>query len=247
MSALKEQLKNYIIRRLGGSMVDVELDPEDYEIAIERSMDKFRQRSSNALQEAWIFLELQPSQNTYTLPKEIMEVRQIHRRGNGGATTSGGTEVDPFALAYTNLYLSKYGVEGGIATFDMFYQYQELAGRMFGRDILFNFNSVTHELVISRNITGPEDVALWCFKTKSDDELLQDVYAKIFIRDWATCECKLMLGAAYSKFSTIPGAGGGASLNGAELKTEAKEEMEQLEKDLNDKLFGDDPLSFVIG
>ena len=247
MSALIEQLKNFINRRLGGSMITVELDPEDYELAIEMALNKYRQRSSNALQEDWIFLELQPSQANYTLAKEVMEVRQIHRRGSGGQTTSGGTEVDPFALAYTNLYLSKFGVEGGLATFDMFYQYQELAGRMFGRDILFTFNPVTHNLNIMRNITGPEDVALWVHRTKSDEELLQDPYAKMFIRDWATCECKLMLGAAYSKFQSLPGPGGSASLNGSELKTEAKEEMEQLEKDINDRLYGDDPLTFVVG
>ena len=37
--------------RLGGQMVDVELDPEHYELAIEKSIQKYRQRAENAVEE----------------------------------------------------------------------------------------------------------------------------------------------------------------------------------------------------
>ena len=57
----------------------------------------------------------------------------------------------------------------------------------------------------------------------------------------------MILGTAYSKFNQINGPGGGTSLSGAELKTEATKEMEDLEKALLNFEDGSTPMWFVIG
>ena len=111
IAPLKQDIINDVKTMLGGSMVEVELDPNDYQTALRISLDRYRQRSSNAVEEAYVFLELQYEQTEYYLPQEITDVRQIFRRGLGG--TNGGTYIDPFSLAYTNLYLLQAGAGGG--------------------------------------------------------------------------------------------------------------------------------------
>jgi hypothetical protein len=57
----------------------------------------------------------------------------------------------------------------------------------------------------------------------------------------------MLLGQAYSKFSQIAGPQGGASLNGATMVQEAKEEMVKLEEDLKTYVDGSQPITWVTG
>ena len=85
--------------RLGGQMVDVELDPEHYELAIDKCIAKYRQRAENAVEEAFIMMTLQKEVNEYTLPNEIMEVKDIYRRTTG-VSSGTGNDIEPFQAAY---------------------------------------------------------------------------------------------------------------------------------------------------
>ena len=95
---IKQEIINDVTTMLGGSMIDVELSQNDFQVALKLSLERYRQRSSNSVEEAYAFLELQIEQTEYYLPQEIVDVRQIFRRGLGGNTT--GTYIDPFSLAY---------------------------------------------------------------------------------------------------------------------------------------------------
>lgn len=244
----RQEIINDVKIMLGGSMVDVELESQDYDTAIRLALDRYRQRSSNAVEEAYMFLELEVEQTEYFLPQEVFDVRQIFRRGLGG--TTGGTYIDPFSLAYTNLYLLQAGAGGGytagLLTFELFYQYQEQAGRMFGRDIMYNWNVVTKKLTIPRRIGAPETVLLWVTKVKPDDMILSDPFARPWIRSYTLAWSKQMLGEAYSKFSQGIGPQGGFNLKGDALKTEAKEELEKLDVEILNYVDNGTPISGVI-
>ena len=71
----QQEIFDYVKNNLGDGMIDVELDPKHYQTALERAVNKFRQRSSNAVEESYAFLELKKNQNSYILPDEIINVR----------------------------------------------------------------------------------------------------------------------------------------------------------------------------
>jgi len=231
LAAIKNDIIEDVKTLLGANLVDVELNPADYNIALKIALERYRQRSSNAVEEAYAFLELQVDTNEYYLPEEIFDVRQILRRGLGG--TTGGTYLDPFSLAYTNLYLLQAGAGGGytagLLTFELFYDYQNQAGKMFGRDIIYTFNTVTKKLTIAREIQSPETVLLWVTKVKPDEMILRDPFAKPWLRSYTLAVAKGILGESYSKFSQIIGPQGGTTLKGDALKTESLAEMEKLD------------------
>lgn len=249
MTPLRQKIIDEVRLMMGGQMVDLELDPEHYQTALNIAFDRYRQRSGNASEEAYMFLRLIYEQSEYYLPDEVVMVRQLFRRGIGEST--GGTQLDPFSLAYTNLYLLQAGAGGGytagLLTFELFYQYLEQAGRMFGRDINFTFDAVSKKLTIVRKPTGGESILLWVYKMRPDDAILQDPFARPWIRDYTLAWCKQMLGEAYSKFSTMIGPQGGTTLKGDPLKSEAREIMERLEKEIDLYVDGSMPLGVVIG
>jgi hypothetical protein len=245
----KQIAVEYIRNMLGDGMVDVELDPKHYDTAITRALNRYRQRSSNAVEESFGFLTLQTDVNDYILAPEVMQVRQVFRRSVGSRTGGGdgGTLFEPFNLAYTNTYLMASTQMGGIATYYMFASYQKEIGKMFGSYINFDWNPTSKRLRITQRPRGEENVLLWMYNQKPDFTIMQDPYAGGWIRDHSLATCKIMLGEAREKFATIASPQGGTTLNGTALKAEGKAEHEALELDLINYKDNQTPLTFVIG
>lgn len=245
----RQKLVDYCKLMLGSGMIDVELDPAHYNVAIDRALNKFRQRSSNAVEESFAFLTIQTDINDYTLPAEVTQVRQIFRRSIGSRSGGGqgGTLFEPFNLAYSNTYLLTATNMGGLATYYAFASYQKQVGKMFGSEINFTFNKTTKKLTLMQRPRSEEEVLLWVYNNRPDFNLIQDPFANQWLKDYALATCKLMLGEAREKFNTIASPQGGTSLNGTALKSEGKAELETLELDLINYKDGGTPLTFVIG
>ena len=245
----RQQVLDYVKPLLGEGMIDVELEPQHYNVAIDRALAKFRQRSSNASEESYAFLTLHTDINEYILTSEVTEVRQIFRRSVGSRSGGGdgGTMFEPFNLAYTNAYLLSSSNMGGLATYYAFASYQKQVGKMFGSEINFSWNPTSKKLTLMQRPRGEEQILLWLYNQRPDFVLFQDPYAGIWLKDYALATCKIILGEAREKFQTIASPQGGTTLNGTALKTEGKAEIEQLEMDLINYKDGGKPLTFVIG
>ena len=245
----RQQVVDYIRLMLGDGLVDVELDPSHYNLAIDRALRKFRQRSSNSVEQSFAFLTLQTDQNDYILSPEIENVRRIYRRSVGSRTGGGdgGSLFEPFNLAYSNTYLLTSTNMGGLATYYAFASYQKQVGKMFGSEINFIWNRTTKLLTIDQRPRTEEEVLIWVDNHRPDFILLQDTFAGQWLRDYALATAKIMLGEAREKFAQIASPQGGTSLNGAALKGEGKAELEALEQDLINYKEGGTPLTWVIG
>jgi hypothetical protein len=249
LTTKKKEIYDYVYAMLGGGMVDVELDPIHYETALKTALTRFRQRSDNSVEESYMFLPTIIDQNEYTLPQEVVEVRQIFRRSIGSRTGGGdgGTLFEPFNMAYTNTYLLASSNMGGLATYDMFSQYQELVGRMFGSFIEFKWNTTTKKLTILQRPRAQENLMLYVYNYRGDEQLIDDYMAIQWIKSYTLATCKYMLGEARSKFATIAGPQGGSTLNGDSLKAEAQGEIEKLEQEVSQAVAGGTGYAFTIG
>jgi hypothetical protein len=246
---LKQQVYDYVNAMMGGGMIDIELDPIHYQTALSRALAKYRQRGDSSVEESYMFLTLEANTNVYKLPKEVISVRQIFRRSVGSRTGmgDGGTVFEPFNMAYTNTYLLSSSNMGGLATYEIFAQYQEMVGRMFGSFINYNYNQSTNTLTITQRPMGQESVLLWTYNHRPDFVILQDIFANQWIKDYTLANCKMMIGEAREKFSQIAGPQGGSALNGAALKGEAKEQITALELELMTQVTGGQGYTFIIG
>jgi hypothetical protein len=248
LNELKEELFRNLRLRLGDGIVDLELDPEHYEAAYNYAVKVYRQRAQNATVESYTLLSLAAGKDTYTLPKEFIGVRQVFRRTVGLETGPAASSFDPFSSAILNTYLLNYNYSGGLATYDFYAGYIELAARMFGGYIVYTFNPVTKELRLVRNIKGTgEQILIWADIQRPEAELLQDPGAGIWIGDWTLSQLKLTLGEAREKFGSIAGPGGGTTLNGTALKAEGKAMQEQLIDELKRYVDYSQPLTWVQG
>lgn len=259
--AKRAEIIDYIRMRLGDGLVDVELEKEHYEMAIKQALIKYRQRAANSTEESYAFLDLLPETQEYILPPEIQVVKGVFRRGIGSVTGTTASQFEPFASGFMNTYMLQAGRVGGLTNYELFVDYQKLTMKMFGGFMNYTFNPTTKKLTIVRKMpfgyggttggsagTNPfESVLLHIHNIKPDQMILNDTYSLPWIQDYAYSFAKRILGQAYSKFSTIAGPQGGASLNGAAMIAEAQAEMEKLEEDLKTYVDNGTPLTWITG
>ena len=186
LSSLRTDVIDYIKLRLGDGIVDVELDPAHYNNCLNQAVKRFRQRTSNAYESSYVFLQIVEHQQEYTLPEEIEQVRQVFRRGVGSGSSDTGTNFEPFEAAFQNTYLLQSGRIGGMATYEMYYQYQELSARLFGGFVNFEYNPTTNVITLMRNFNASgEQIILWTYNLRPEARLLQDRHASPWIGDYA--------------------------------------------------------------
>ena len=248
LDPLKKQLIEYVQLQLADQIIDIELDPSHYEAAYQKTLGTYRQRAQNAYEESYSFMQLLDNVNEYFLPQEVIQVRQIFRR-TIGITGSGGYSFDPFGAATLNVYLLNFNqAQGGLATYDFYQQYVELAARMFGGYINYTWNPVTKRLQLIRDPRGNgETVLLWTYNLRPEITLLSDFQISQWFRDYMVGAAKYIIGEAREKFQNIAGPQGGSSLNGAAMKAEGQAMIDKCVEDLRLYVDGSQPLTFVIG
>jgi hypothetical protein len=245
---LKQNLIDYVRLQMADQIIDVELDAAHYEAAYQKTIGTYRQRAQNAYEESYSFMELVRDVQIYTLPQEVISVRQIFRRTFGDSVGPFASNFDPFSQASLNVYLMNFNVAGGLATYDFYTQYVELAARMFGGFLNYTWNPVTKKLQIVRDPRGTgENVLLWTYNLKPEFNLLMDYQISQWIRDYMVAACKMIVGEAREKFQQIAGPQGGTVLNGTAMKGEAQAQMDNLIEQLKMYVDGSQPLTFVIG
>ena len=248
LDELKQAIFQNIRLRLGDGIVDVELDPQHMEAAYNYAIKIYRQRAQNSTVESYTLMTVVQNVDTYTLPQEFINVRSIFRRTVGLETGPSSTSFDPFSSAILNTYLLNYNYTGGMATYDFYAGYVELAARMFGGYVVYTFNPVTKVLRVVRDFKGSgERILIWADVQRPEIELLQDPGAGVWIGDFILATCKTIIGEAREKFSTIAGPGGGTSLNGTALKNEGKALQEALIDELKRYVDYSQPLTWVQG
>jgi hypothetical protein len=241
-----QDLFRKINTELGGESIEVELEDADFSMAFESAVDSYRTMSSNCMNEGWAFLYIEPGQMDYQLPREVDSVKEIRRQRAG---IIAGEAFEPFSASFLKQILtganSQIGFEG-FATFDFAMQYQELIGRMFGEQIGFYFDHDNSRLRIMQVVRSREVVAVQCSYLKSVDQLLDDHFARRWLREYTKARCMATLGEKYRKFGTVPGPQGAGQLKGAELINDSKERIKELEDEVfNYRDGGEPPLPYI--
>jgi hypothetical protein len=244
----KQALFENLRLRMGGDIVDLELDPQHYEAAYNYAIKIYRQRAQNANLESYTLFTVQKNVYEYTLPQEFINVRCLYRRTVGLETGPSSTSFDPFSSAILNTYLLNYNYTGGLATYDFYAGYVELTARMFGGYLNYTFNPVSKILKVVRDFKGTgERILIWADVQRPELELLQDPGAGVWIADFILAVLKGIIGEAREKFQSIAGPGGGTSLNGAQMKSESVASQERLITELKNYVDYSQPLTWIQG
>ena len=222
---------------LGGTSIDVHLEDQDYVVAFEYAVSRYRQMSSRSVYQSFGFLNLEPLVQVYKVPAMVDNIEYIFRsRGLFGGVGGGVGSFESFGAATANILLrggmGANGTSMDLASYDFLMQYTKTIDRLFARHIHFTYRNWDNTLVITQTPRVKETVGLKVWVIKSYDELLSDHFSYDWLLRYTLAQSKVQLGEKYSLFSTLPGAQGGSTMKGDALKQAGAEEKTNLENDI---------------
>jgi hypothetical protein len=237
----KEEMFHQIFLFLGGSSIEVELESEDYDVSLDEALRQYRAHSQNSVSFKWVFVNMEPGTQNYTLPDDIDEVLELRRLRSGLLV---GQPYEPFSVAFLQSTFGSMGTLGGagdLVTFEAMAEFQELLGRMFGEFIPYTFNKRNKNLYVHRMPRGREVLGVECSGTKPLDELLNDTTSYRWIRSYTEAMVRGILAEKYTKTQVIPGAQGATTLKGTQLLEQAKTMKLDLIKEIQENEEGNEP------
>lgn len=251
----KSELAEKIKRRLGYPMVKVELSGEQIDDAIDDARSKFMKWAvGNATQETYCLLMLSAGQYEYDMPSGCKEVVGYSTRTTGGINTLFTVDNYLYNMGMYDMITLRSGETSGydIVSYHIARDFLDTIKRYSVDQWNYKYHSHTNVLEINptpasgNSLTwtdangkcyGPYDspgfVLVRFFEAEGGDE---DIYSKSWVRDYATALCKVMLGRIRSKFENFVSVGNtGISLDGTDLISEGKEDMERLNESLKNQ------------
>lgn len=225
-----------IKRKLGFPVYDVELTDDQIHDAIDAALRVLRTKTSVAYTRKIGFLEVLPYQNLYIMSNKrygydkIVSIMKILRLPSSFLTAVGSQQI------YGQLILQQLYQAGSfdLVSFHLLSSYIELLEKMFASKIQFNWNERTRELVLYNTVGKAEKVLLDAMIEKSENELLSDRYTEHWIYRYALAEARETLAVGIrGKYSSLPGAGGGVSLEVSNLLESARSEKEECQLEID--------------
>ena len=236
----KNELKEYIKRRLGYPVINVEITDEQLEDVINETIEKFIEVAYPGIQLRLGRLKTEDGKMEYDMPYEVAAVVKVFGKGEGG----GGMMAAPFGMrvamaqSLENVYFQKLD----LISIELMMEYIETLGVMFYRGTEFDYNTMTKKLYLFKN-PGDGELGLLFYEYVSEEDTLY-IYDHRWIKKYATELARLQWGRNLMKYagSMLPS---GLQMNAEAIISEAKEELQKLDEELETKY--QLPVDFFIG
>ena len=242
----EDEVRNYILRRLGAGIVDVELTKEQVDDILQDARRWFVNRIG-----VDIFHEIQVVRGTpqYILPGHVVDVYDVWLpEGSFASVTGFGDFADSFLFG---LWFSQGALSGGAgfgssgraegqdqypySNLLQTLQFLETSRRLWGADSDWDFNKRTRALTIMPGPPRSGTAFVQVNSTMFDTTKLDPEEEDLFLR-WSVALAKEQLGRNRSKYDTVPTVGGDRNLDGDRLLTEAQTEMETISRQVLDRI-----------
>ena len=251
----RANLIDILKKQLGWPLVCVELTEDHFNIAINNALQEIRRRADSAYNKEYFFMQIMPFQDVYYLndpytgTDRIVDVLKIHRLNMLGLVNFSSDNI--YAQQFMNQFYAP-GVGYDLVSIHLINAMSEIYSQLFAGDIGYNWREATREVKIYRKFSAAEKVLIECSCEKSEQELLVDRWVQQWIQQWAEAELMFMLAHIRGKFVSLPGPGGGLSMNADTLISEGTRLQEDCLRQIQDLEVGQNGpdnfyAPFVIG
>jgi len=232
----RRELADSIRQQLGYPVVEVELTNSQIDIAISRALESFRKRSSASVRRGFYFLNIEPKKQQYLLTNKTMGYNKIvnvmaaFRFNSAFLSSAAGAGVYGQVVLQHLYNMGTYD----LTSFFLVSQYIEQLEDLFATRLTFGWHENERILSFYSSFVRPERVLLDCMIERTEQDLLKDRLIKTWLERYALAESMMMLSHIRGKFASLPGAGGGISLNSSELMSLAQSYRDELMQQIDD-------------
>ncbi len=241
------ELRAYILRKLGSPIHNVEITTEQLDDAIHEAVDRFTERHYDATIMNVYKLDLIQGQSSYVLPASIKTVINIYPGNNIFSAMSGMEDllIPVSPMPYQD-YLWKLSDVSSIMTYRMAIKQWE--DSVSNQNIIFDFNYTMHRITIPGDMNrlleqfpNTSSFYLLVYEAPDTDEdnpgINEDIFNNRWLKNYSSALAKRQWATNLKKYNGVPLPGGG-DLNHDGLMSDANEEIQRLEEQLEDEFCG---------
>lgn len=232
---VREQLHDYILAKLGAPVIEIELDEQQLDIAIDEALDVWEDYAPREFYQYYTFITT-PGKSVYTMPPEVGHIRQIYYRATPElafqATDLGG--VIPMEYFYPGAVNAQGGmvnplhpVWGQMGQWALYKQYETMYSRVSSNIGGWEWVGGRNNIKLYPIPCRAQTVIVHYLQKCKDWECNYQA-----IREGALASAMMMVGEIRSKFQNIPGPSGGVVLNGADILARGKDMWDKWEERL---------------
>lgn len=240
------QIKDYVLAMLGAPVVEIELDDQQLDIAVDEALAVFEEYAPQEYFEYLVF-NTTPGQSVYKMPAEVGYIRDVSYKQSGSmAFTSsdlgGVLPVEYFYPGSAGAGAAAGGMMnpsspmwGNAGEWVLYKQYEQMYSRLASNIGGWEWLSDYQHIKVYPIPMAVHKVIVHYIQKHKDWKRVSHA-----MKEGALCFAKIMLGRIRSKIKNPPGPNGGVQLDGDTLLSEGNAEKEKWEERLLTR-FGDGP------
>lgn len=266
----REQLKQYCLRKLGYPVIEINIDDAQIEDRIDDALQFFAEYHFDGVEKCYLkkqitqtdidrrYIELTEATEEDT-ENNIVAAPALDPTGNSIISvircfqlfdTLGGTGMFDarYQIALNDLYgLRTNTYSDSLIGYNYTRSHMQMLQDMLTPEKTVNFSRVTNRIYVetdwNTHMKVGEYVLFEAYRIL-DPEQYGEVYNDRILKEYCTAKIKEQWGANLAKFSGIVLAGG-ITLNGNEIYGDAKDTIDRIEKEIQDKY--ETPPNFMVG
>jgi len=231
-SHFDENIKDFILARLGHPVIRVELTPYQIKTCIDEAVGTMYNHAPLFATQYATF-DITAKVNLYELPTYILNNLSyvVYKKTLLSIQQKAGTlEFDFFIKYFQDNYLFQ---NFGIGDFYLLQQNLEMTRKILGQEGAFSVLNNKYLLIVPMPQVSMQQAVIVVYRAL-DSDTLHPAYRN-WIQLYALACAKGALGQIRGKYKTVPSPGGGAQLNGDLLVKEGQDEKEKLFQRLIDE------------
>lgn len=238
-------LKEYCLRELGAPVIEINVDDQQLEDRIDEAIEYYRQNHFDGIRKIYLKHQITAEDvtNKYIpIPDYVYGVARVFPIAAGTSTSKSIFDLQ-YQLRLNDLYDL---TSTSVIYYTQVMSHLALLDMTLNGHPLYRFNRMDSKLYIEASwvdeMLPGNYVLVECYRALDPTESPK-VYNEQWLKHYTSALFKKQWASNIKKFSGMQ-LPGGVSMDGDALYREAKEELDQLEKDLIDKSA---PLDFFLG
>mgnify|MGYP003314637656 FL=1 len=262
-------LKEYCLRTLGKPVIEINVDDDQVEDRIDEALQYFSQYHYDGVERMYLKHQITQAEidraatNTSTTATDTADnsITATWLEGKGfipvpDSVLSIVKVFDFTDKANLNLFDVRYQLRlndlydfssTSVLHYQMTMQHLDFLDHILVGEKPIRFNQHQNRLYIDmdwgNDVTAGEFIIIECYR-KLDPTTYTDVFNDIYLKRYTTALIKRQWGANLSKFSGVTMLGG-VTMNGAEIYSQAQEEITRLEEQI--QLAFETPIDYMMG
>lgn len=234
----RKAFKDYCLRKLGSPVTMINVAPAQVDDAVDDALDMFWEYHADGSMQ--LFLKHQITQQDldngfFTVAPNVLSVIRVMSLGGAGGGTGIASMANLQYTAYFSDLISRIP-GGGMSSYVLNLQYLNTLQEVFNAEKLIEFNKHQGRLIIQGDVSRLTvgEFIIYEAVVINDPEVNASTWNNWWLKSYATALVKKQWGTNLGKYQnvTLPS---GITLNGEAIRSEATQEIADLEQRLRDE------------